>query len=76
MVKLQEQKQIKFLCAHRQKEIDELSGKNIINTLFSKYDENITNIYPIELPYKIPLNLDFLNIRNKSLKKRSLQIKV
>ncbi len=63
-------KQIKFLCAHRQKEIDELSGKNIINTLFSKYDENITNIYPIELPYKIPLNLDFFKHTKQIIEKK------
>ena len=63
-------KQIKFLCAHRQKEIDELSGKNIINTLFSKYDENITNIYPIELPYKIPLNLYFFKHTKQIIEKK------
>ncbi len=63
-------KQIKFLCTHRQKEIDELSGKNIINTLFSKYDENITNIYPIELPYKIPLNLDFFKHTKQIIEKK------
>ena len=34
-------KQIKILCTHRQKEIDELSGKNIINTVFSRYSEEI-----------------------------------
>ena len=63
-------KQIKFLCAHRQKEIDELSGKNIINTLFSKYDDNITDIYPIELPYKIPLNLDFFKHTKQIIEKK------
>jgi guanosine-3',5'-bis(diphosphate) 3'-pyrophosphohydrolase len=52
-------KQIKFLCTHRQKEIDELSGKNIINTVFSRYSEDITKIYPIESLHKIPQILDF-----------------
>ncbi|MFW3375340.1 RelA/SpoT family protein, partial [Aliarcobacter butzleri] len=40
-------KQIKILCTQRQKEIDELSGKNIINTVFSRYYESITDTFPI-----------------------------
>ena len=63
-------KQIKFLCTHRQKEIDELSGKNIINTLFSKYADKITDVYPIELPYKIPLNLDFFKHTKQIIEKK------
>mgnify|MGYP006957813371 CR=1 FL=1 len=37
-------KQLKLLCTHRQKEIDELSGKNIINTVFSRYYDDITKV--------------------------------
>ena len=39
---------LNFLCTHRQKEIDELSGKNIINTVFSRYYDDITKLYHIE----------------------------
>lgn len=52
-------KQIKMLCTQRQKEIDELSGKNIIDTIFNKYTNEITKVYPFESMYKIPNNLDY-----------------
>jgi len=52
-------KQIKFLCTHRQKEIDEMSGKNIIDTIFSRYHDEITKKYPVESPYKIPIILEY-----------------
>ena len=52
-------KQIKFLCTHRQKEIDEMSGRNIIDTIFSRYHEQITKKYPIDSSYKIPLILEY-----------------
>jgi GTP pyrophosphokinase len=68
-------KQIKFLCAHRQKEIDELSGKNIINTVFSRYSENITDIYPIESPYKIPSKLDFFKHTKQIIEKKIISNK-
>jgi len=63
-------KQIKLLCAHRQKEIDELSGKNIINTVFSRYSEDITKIYPIESPHKIPQILDFFKHTKQIIEKK------
>ncbi len=68
-------KQIKFLCTHRQKEIDELAGKNIINTIFSRYAENITDIYPIETPYKIPLKLDFFKNTKQIIEKKIIDDK-
>jgi GTP pyrophosphokinase len=68
-------KQIKFLCAHRQKEIDELSGKNIINTVFSRYSENIIDIYPIESPYKVPLKLDFFKHTKQIIEKKIISDK-
>ncbi len=68
-------KQIKFLCTHRQKEIDELSGKNIINTVFSRYSENITDIYPIESPYKIPSKLDFFKHTKQIIEKKIISDK-
>ncbi|MBP9490985.1 MAG: bifunctional (p)ppGpp synthetase/guanosine-3',5'-bis(diphosphate) 3'-pyrophosphohydrolase [Aliarcobacter sp.] len=62
-------KQIKFLCTHRQKEIDELSGKNIINTVFSRYSDDITKIYPVESLYKLPQILDFFKHTKQIIEK-------
>lgn len=62
-------KQIRFSCAHRQKEIDELSGKNIINTVFSRYYEDITKIYQVDSLYKIPQILDFFKHTKQMLEK-------
>ncbi|PUE66685.1 RelA/SpoT family protein [Arcobacter caeni] len=68
-------KQIKFLCTHRQKEIDELSGKNIINTVFSRYSDDITEIYPIESPHKIPQILDFFKHTKQIIEKKIISHK-
>ena len=68
-------KQIKLLCAHRQKEIDELSGKNIINTVFSRYSEDITKLYPIESPHKIPQILDFFKHTKQIIEKKIVSYK-
>ena len=62
-------KQIKLLCAHRQKEIDELSGKNIINTVFSRYYEDITKIFHVDSLFKIPQVLDFFKHTKQILEK-------
>jgi GTP pyrophosphokinase len=62
-------KQIKFLCAHRQKEIDELSGQNIINAVFSRYNEEITKKYDIDTPYKIPQILDYFKHIKQTIEK-------
>lgn len=68
-------KQIKFLCTHRHKEIDELAGRNIINTIFSRYSDDITKTYPIESPYKIPLKLDFLKHTKQLIEKNIINDK-
>ena len=68
-------KQIKFLCTHRQKEIDELSGKNIINTVFSRYSDDITKLYPIESPHKIPQILDFFKYTKQIIEKKIISHK-
>ena len=68
-------KQIKFLCTHRQKEIDELSGKNIINTVFSRYSDDITEIYTIESPHKIPQILDFFKHTKQIIEKKIISHK-
>lgn len=53
-------KHIKLLCSHRQKEINELSGKNIIDTIFSRYANEITEQFPQKLLHKIPTTIDYL----------------
>lgn len=63
-------KQIKLLCAQRQKEIDELSGKNIINTVFSRYYEDITKIYEIDSLFKIATILNFFKHTKLLLEKK------
>ena len=68
-------KQIKFLCTHRHKEIDELAGRNIINTIFSRYSDDIIKTYPIESPYKIPLKLDFLKHTKQLIEKNIINDK-
>ena len=59
-------KSIKHLCSQRLKDIDELTGKNIINTIFSRLDNNITKDMDIHKFKKVPLQLDYLkNIKRK-----------
>ena len=62
-------KQIKLLCTHRQKEIDEISGKNIINTVFSRYYEDVTKIYSVDSLFKIPQILDFFKHTKQVIEK-------
>ena len=62
-------KQIKFLCTHRQKEIDELSGRNIINTVFSRYSDDVTKLYHVESLHKIPQVLDFFKHTKQIIEK-------
>ena len=62
-------KQIKLLCSHRQKEIDELSGKNILNTIFSRYNKNIIDYYPIKGLHKAATTLDYLKNSKKTIEK-------
>jgi GTP pyrophosphokinase len=68
-------KQIKFLCTHRQREIDEMSGKNILNTVFSRYYEDVTKIYPVESLFKVPLVLDFFKNSKQVIEKNIIQDK-
>ena len=59
-------KSIKHLCSQRLKDIDELTGKNIINTIFSRLDNDITKDMDIHKFKKVPLQLDYLkNIKRK-----------
>ena len=66
-------KQIKLLCAHRHKEIDELSGKNIINSVFSKYYEDVTKVYPVDSVHKIPINLDYFKNAKQVIEKNIIK---
>lgn len=53
-------KQLKILCTQKQREIDDLSGRNIMNTIFSRYSENIIETFPIPNQYKISTVLSYL----------------
>ena len=66
-------KQIRLLCSQRQREIDELSGRNIINTVFSKYIENITSIIKTESLHKIPLILDYFKHVKHQIEKKIIK---
>ena len=68
-------KQLKLLCTHRQKEIDELSGKNIINTVFSRYYDDITKVYKVDSLFKIPQVIDFFKHTKQVLEKNIIKDK-
>ncbi|MGI6723079.1 MAG: bifunctional (p)ppGpp synthetase/guanosine-3',5'-bis(diphosphate) 3'-pyrophosphohydrolase [Arcobacter butzleri] len=54
-------KGIKTLCSTRIKEIDTISGKNIINTIFSKYKANTLDDINLQVKFhKVPYILDYL----------------
>ena len=69
-------KSIKHLCSQRLNIIDELTGRNIINTIFSRFSDTIANNKDIHLFKKIPYGLDYLkNIKRvieKEIRKNSL----
>lgn len=63
-------KSIKILCAHKLNKIDKRSGKNIINTVFSRYqDEVIGNINTKVAFHKIPYILDYVKHIKKKIEK-------
>jgi len=66
-------KQIKILCTHRERELDELSGRNILNTVFFKYKNNIVNEYKLESLYRVSQSLDFFKHIKKTIEKRASQ---
>jgi len=66
-------KQIRLLCSQRQREIDELSGRNIINTVFSKYIKNITSIVKTDSLHKIPLILDYFKHVKHQIEKKIIK---
>ncbi len=67
-------KQIKLLCSQRQKEIEELSAINILNTIFHKYSKNILEKYPIKSLQKVSSSLDYLKNSKKIIEKEILKV--
>ncbi|OCL87395.1 RelA/SpoT family protein [Arcobacter porcinus] len=68
-------KQLKFLCAQKQREIDDLSGKNIINTIFSRYYDDILEHYPVRALYKVTTNLSYMKNAKELVEKKVLKEK-
>ncbi len=68
-------KQIRLLCAHRQKEIDVMYGKNIIDTIFSRYHNEISKKHEIDTPYKIPQILDYFKHVKQTIEKKIVRDK-
>src|SRR5574344_278717 len=63
-------KQLRILCAQRQKEIDKLSARNILNTVFSRYYENILEVHDVDNIYKVPQVLSYFKHAKLLLEKR------
>ena len=63
-------KSIKHLCSQRLNEIDELSGRNIINTIFSRYDYTIANDIDIHQFKKVSYVLDYLKNMKRGIEKK------
>ena len=68
-------KQLRLLCAQRQKEIDEYYGENIINTIFSRYYDNILSHFPVKNMYKVATNLAFMKNAKQLVEKKVLKEK-
>ncbi len=60
-------KGIKLLCHNRHKQINVLNGKNILNTIFSRYTSEILEKYPQPKVYKVVDNLDHLKHLKKTI---------
>ena len=52
-------KQIRLLCTQRLKEIDDLTGRNIINAVFEKTIPEVAIRYRVESLHKIPQIIDY-----------------
>ena len=63
-------KQIKLLCLHREREIDNMYGRNIIDTVFSRYNLEVSKRYNIDTPYKIPEVLDYFKHVKQTIEKK------
>ena len=69
-------KSIKYICSKRIKDIDQLAGKNILNTIFSRLNDNITENMNTNQFKKVPYAIDYLKnmkrIIEKNIRKNSL----
>ena len=63
-------KSIKHLCSQRLNIIDELTGRNIVNTIFSRFDNTIANQIDIHQFKKIPYSLDYVKNMKKVIEKQ------
>ncbi len=63
-------KQLRILCTQKQKEIDELSGRNILNTVFSRYYENIIEVHKVDNLYKVAQVLSYFKHAKLLLEKK------
>ncbi|RXJ98892.1 bifunctional (p)ppGpp synthase/hydrolase [Arcobacter sp. CECT 8986] len=66
-------KQIKIICSQRQKELDEYTGMNIIDTIFNRYTQQITTTYPFVSIHKVATNLDFLRNIKKQIETKLIK---
>ena len=69
-------KSIKHLCSQRLKIVDELVGQNILNTIFSRFKNDVVSTIPYHKLQKVSYNLDHLkNIKRtleRTIRKKSL----
>ena len=68
-------KSIKVACATKIREIDEFVGKNIINTIYSRYKPNITDEIKSQQYHRIPDNLDYLKHVKRNTEKMIIDTK-
>lgn len=68
-------KSIKVACATKIKEIDEFVGKNIINTIYSRYKPHIADDIKNQHYYRIPENLDYLKHIKRNTEKMIIDTK-
>jgi len=66
-------KQIKLLCTQRQKEINDMYGINIIDTVFSRYNLDISRKYDIDTPHKISEILDYFKHIKQTIEKKIIK---
>lgn len=63
-------KAIKHLCSLRLKIIDELAGRNIVNTIFSRFDNTVAGAIELGQLKKVPYNLDQLKHIKRDIEKK------
>ena len=66
-------KQIRLLCLHRLREIDNMYGKNIIDTVFSRYNLEVSKLYEVDTPYKISEVLEYFKYAKQTIEKKLIK---